>query len=463
MPGYVYCQSDDEIYVNLYVASSGQVSLTSTTVSLTQQGGYPWDGNMTIQVDPQQTGKFTIYIRIPGWARNEPLPSDLYDYKVQTAESAALDVNGTPVTLNVQNGYVAINRTWQAGDEIHVSLPMSVRQVLAHPNISACEDQVAIERGPIVYCAEWPDFNSHTVTHLYVPGSAAFEIEYRDDMLSDPTIVNKGNVITGTIKGLYEQVGGGTLELDEAFTAIPYYAWAHRGAGQMAVWLPTLSSMATPVPLPTPEELIGHWTLDETSGTTANDSGTKNLDGSLENGLSFNNDSVSGQIGNALDFDGSNDYIDLPNGFNDFVKGCTISLWVYPTAVQNWARFIDFGNGSSSDNIWFGRRSNSDDLAFECWAGGSSNGLVTAADAITLNQWQMFTVTVDSGGNARLFKNGLLIQTGTSAPTSVTRTNNYIGRSNWSADDYYQGRIDDLRIYNYGLSDTEVMALYTGQ
>lgn len=217
------------------------------------------------------------------------------------------------------------------------------------------------------------------------------------------------------------------------------------------------------IPVSYPLELLGHWTLDETSGTTANDSGSKGMDGILQNELSFDTNSVDGQIGKALVFDGTDDYIDVPDGFGEFSNGCTISVWVYPTAVKNWARFIDFGNGSASDNIWFGRRSSSSDLAFECWSGSSSNGLVTAANAITLNEWQLFTVTADRLGNVRLFKNGQLVQTGTSAPASVNRTNNYLGRSNWSADSYYQGRMDDVRIYNYNLSDAAVMALYNGQ
>lgn len=463
VPGYVYARSNNAIYVNLYVASTGIVPLPDNDVQLVQEGGYPWDGNMTITVNPQQSGPFTIYMRIPGWARNLPVPGDLYAYKTQNTETVTLDINGTSVPLNVQKGYVAVTRSWQTGDQIHLSLPMPICQVISHPSVAADVNRVALERGPIVYCAEWPDFDSSTVTHLYIPDGVTLTAEYRNNMLDDPTIVNKGNIITGTVKGVYATAGGGSVEQDEAFTAIPYYAWAHRGAGQMAVWLPMVSSLTVPAPAPTPSELVGYWTLDETSGTTAADTSGKGLEGTLMNGLSFNNDSVSGQVGRALDFDGTNDYIDLPDGFSDFVKGCTISLWVYPTAVKNWARFVDIGNGSASNNIWFGRRSSSNDLAFECWSGGSSNGLVTAANAISLNSWQMLTVTVDRLGNVKLFKNGQLIQTGTSKPSSVSRTNNYIGRSNWSADEYYQGYMDDIRIYNYNLSDADVQSLYIGQ
>ena len=462
VPGYVYCNDDDEIYVNLYVAGSGRLHLPQAAVILTQQGGYPWNGNIAIAVDPNRPAEFTVHLRIPGWARNQPVPGDLYTYKTASSQTAAVDVNGTPVPLNIVKGYVSICRTWQAGDAIRLSLPMPIRQVQAHPNVAACIGQVALERGPIVYCAEWPDFDGRSVFHLYVPETAALAGEYRENMLGDPTIVNKGCVLTGTVKGVYEAEGGGTVERDEPFTAIPYYAWAHRGAGPMSVWLPDNASRATPIPLPTPSELVGRWTLDETSGTIADDSGAGNMDGTLMNGLSFSADSVPGPVGTALSFDGSDDYIDLPDGFGDFAKGCTISLWACPTAVRNWARFMDLGNGAASNNIWFGRQGTTGNLAFECWSGSGSNGLVAAPDAIALNEWQMFTVTVDGFGNVRLFKNGQPIQTGTSAPASIRRTNNYIGRSNWSADAYYQGHLDDVRIYNYNLSDAEVLDLYAG-
>ena len=462
VPGYVYCKDDDEIYVNLYVASTGTIELTDTDVSLTQVGSYPWQGDMAITVDPETAGAFTIKLRIPGWSQNQPLPGDLYSYKQQSTEQVSLDVNGETIPLDVQKGYVAINRIWQAGDVIHVSLPMPVRQVQANANIAACTNQVAIERGPIVYCAEWPDYENNSVFHLYVPDQSQFEFQYSDDMLGDATISNKGNIITGIVKGVYEDEGGRVIQQDEAFKAIPYYAWAHRGAGQMTVWLPDNAGLTTPIPQPTPKELIGHWPVEETSGATAYDASGKENNGTLSNGLSFGDDTVPGQVGNALSFDGVDQYIDLPDGLNDFNKGCTISLWVYPTAVQTWSRFVDFGNGSSSDNIWFGRRAGSNDLIFECWSGSSNNGSVYAADAIVLNQWQMFTVTVDSSGNVRLFKNGNLIQTGSSMPSSVIRTNNYIGRSNWSGDEYYQGYMDEIRVYNYNLTDGEVSGLYSG-
>jgi len=462
LSGYVYSRTQDKLYINLYAAGTAEFPLADTEVAVIQAGGYPWDGKMTITVSPAQPAEFTIYLRIPGWAQNHPVPGDLYTYADCGSPSVTLDVNGTIVPLNLQKGYAAIRRTWQSGDQIHLSLPMAVRLVRAHPNVSACRGQAAVERGPIVYCAEWPDFAEQTVFHLYIPDSAVFESEYRDNMLGESAIVNKGCIIRGTVKGLYEAEGGGIEERQETFTAIPYYAWAHRGAGPMTVWFPTDPNLAVPVSLPSPPELIGYWRLDETSGTAAADSSGKGMNGTLMNGLSFSANSVPGKVNTALSFDGRDDYIDLPDGFDDFRGGCTISLWVYPTAVKSWARFIDFGNGAASDNIWFGRQGSTSNLAFECWSGSSVSGLVVAENAISLNEWQMFTVTADSFGNVRLFKNGQLIQTGTAKPSSIIRTCNYIGRSNWSADAYYAGRLDEIRIYNYNLDDAAVSALYNG-
>ena len=463
VPGYVYCKDDDEIYVNLYIASTGSVSLAETDVSLTQVGSYPWQGDMAITVTPDTASDFTVKLRIPGWTQNQPLPSDLYSYKQQINDPVTIDVNGESIPVNINKGYVAINRTWQPDDVIHISLPMNIRQVKAHANIDACTDQVAIERGPIVYCVEWPDYVNNTVFHLVVPDQPQLNVQYQDNMLNDSSIVNKGNIITGTVKALYQSEQGDVVQQNEPFKAIPYYAWAHRGTGPMTVWLADTPDRATPIPQPTPNEMVAHYSLDETSGTIAYNLSGKEFNGTLADDFSFDSASVPGPVNNALSFDGTNQYIDLPDGLYDFSKGCTISLWVYPTAVQSWSRFIDFGNGSASDNIWFGRRSDSNDLAFECWSGGSNNGMVSAANAITLDEWQMFTVTVDSSGNARLFKNGQLIQTGNTMPTSVNRTNNYIGRSNWSGDAYYQGSMDDIIIYNYNISDSEVADLYSGQ
>ncbi|AQQ08770.1 hypothetical protein L21SP3_00560 [Sedimentisphaera cyanobacteriorum] len=460
IPGYVYARSEDGVWVNLFIPGKAGFELSNTQVEFVQKGGYPWKGNISIEVSPKDEARFTVYLRIPGWARNKPVPSSLYRYKEMFDKQPELSVNGKSVPLKTQKGYAAISRKWKSGDKIELNLPMKVRKVLPHPNIKADRGRIAMERGPIVYCAEWPDFNSKRVTHLYIPENAEFKAEYRKDMLGLNGVADKGCVLTGTVKGLFENEKSLAVSKKVDFTAIPYYAWAHRGEGQMAVWLPEEKDLANPIPKPTVKKMLGHWKLEEESGTAAKDSSGQGGTGKLADGLSFDEDSKETAAGSCLHFDGTGDYIKLPEGFDDFVKGCTISVWAYPTAVNRWARFVDLGSGAASDNIFLTREADSNNLIFDSFTGASSSGLVRAEDAVELNEWQMFTAAAGPSGNAKLFKNGKLIADGKIEVSNIKRTRNFIGKSNWSADENFQGLMDDVRIYNYGLSDSQVKQLY---
>ena len=200
-------------------------------------------------------------------------------------------------------------------------------------------------------------------------------------------------------------------------------------------------------------KLVGWWKLDgDATDSSGNDNhGTVNGDPNW----------IPGRIGSALEFDGVDDYVDLSDEMASFGGGFTVTLWAYPTDVKTWARFVDFGNNLTSDNIILGREATSNDLFFEVYAGGSSGGKVTAPGAIELNKWQMFTGTVDEKGHVKLYKNGKLIQKGTTAcPLNIARTRDYIGRSNWEWDEYFEGYIDDVRIYNYTLSEDVLKTIY---
>lgn len=185
------------------------------------------------------------------------------------------------------------------------------------------------------------------------------------------------------------------------------------------------------------------------------------MHGNLVNGFSFDSNSVPGKNANALSFDGIDDYIKIPEGFSSLEPGFTVSLWAYPTAVKSWARFIDFGNGENADNIIFARLGSSDDLVMHTYDGTSAGSRVTASDTIELNKWQFFAASIDSNGNAALYKNGEVIGTGTTVcPPSVVRGNNYIGKSNWSSDEYYSGYMDDIRVFNYALSEKQIANIF---
>ena len=228
---YIYAQNDRELYVNLYVGSKAAVTLENTPVKIEQKTSYPWDGNVEISVDPERSRKFAVYVRIPGWVQNRPVPGDLYSYLGASGEKPVLTVNGAPVELRIEKGYVKIERKWKAGDSVKLTLPMPVRKVAAHALVRDDEGRVALERGPLVYCAEWPD-NGGSALNLVVPDEAALTGEFRPDLLGGV------GVVTGEIRAAVRGADGVSVEsIPHALTAIPYYAWANRGKGEMTVWL----------------------------------------------------------------------------------------------------------------------------------------------------------------------------------------------------------------------------------
>lgn len=209
--------------------------------------------------------------------------------------------------------------------------------------------------------------------------------------------------------------------------------------------------------------LVGRWKLNETSGTTANDSSDMNNDGTYTGGVSLNQAGpYPGEAEVAAQFAGDNDYVSLGSINSDFTGGLTVALWARPTSNGSWARFMDIGNGAATDNIFFTRVGTSNDLRLDIQDGslGASQTL-TASDAIINNEWHHYAVTVDNSGNAKIYRDGQLLVSGTTGvPGNVTRSNNYIGRSNWSADAYYQGRMYDVRLYNMAVTSTEIAELY---
>jgi len=246
IPGYVYATRGDSLYVNLFVAGEVSLDMRQQKVSVRQETQYPWDGNVRITVNPEKSAEFGINVRIPGWAIGEPVPGDLYEFMDKSAEAVVIRVNGVDIPIDISQGYVHIRRAWEPGDAIEASFPMPVRRVLANPAVEDDIGKVALERGPIVYCAEWPD-NSGLVSNLILEDKTPLIAERRDDLLNGVT------VIKGEVTALYEgKKGGPTIARKQEFVAIPYYVWAHRGEGEMAVWLAREPSRVRPLPdLPT--------------------------------------------------------------------------------------------------------------------------------------------------------------------------------------------------------------------
>lgn len=230
-PGYVYAQRNGILYVNLFVGDTAKIIVENNSVEIKQETRYPWEGVVKITIDPERSAEFTLNIRIPGWAQNLPVPSDLYRYMRKRNEDVKLTVNGNPFTMDIERGYARIRRRWRRGDVVELDFPMPVRRVICNENVKDNRGKVALERGPLVYCAEWVD-NGGGVLDLLLPDSIELESKYQEDMLGGMVII-KGKVFE--LKKSDD--GKFTGRIDRELIAIPYYAWAHRGEGEMAVWL----------------------------------------------------------------------------------------------------------------------------------------------------------------------------------------------------------------------------------
>jgi len=231
LPGCAYAQRGDVLYVNLFIGGSATIKMAEDIVRLEQQTRYPWDGRVKIIVEPKRSEEFTICVRIPGWARNQPVPSDLYRFLDENFRKVNLKVNGESVDLNIDKGFVSINRKWGKGDCIELNLPMPIRRVVSHKNVKDNAGRTAVQRGPVVYCFEGVD-NPKGVAKLILPANAKLKAEYYGDLL--------GGIVTikGQGKIQQPQAEGQTILENIEVVAIPYYAWAHRGKSEMAVWLP---------------------------------------------------------------------------------------------------------------------------------------------------------------------------------------------------------------------------------
>lgn len=214
IPGYFYAHKDNDIYINLFAAGTATIDTGNNRVNITQQTDYPWEGKIKFIFKPERSNKFSIYIRIPGWARNQPVPTDLYCYNRATDEKISLMVNNKKIKSDIKKGYALINRKWQNGDFIDLLLPMPIRSVISHPKVIENKGKIAIERGPIVYCAEGID-NDDSIGNLKVSGNMRFNSFYESETLNGVAVLKS---------------------LDPNIILVPYYTWANRGKSPMKIW-----------------------------------------------------------------------------------------------------------------------------------------------------------------------------------------------------------------------------------
>jgi len=240
IPGNAYAVAGDRVFVNLFVQGQARVTLPGGNVTIEQQTRYPWDGEVRVRVSPAKAGRFTLMLRVPGWSQDHPVPGDLYRDLTPVRDMVTLKINGLLVPIRLERGFAAVTRDWAGGDVVDLHLPMPVRRVVAHEAVKADQARVAIERGPLVYTAEFVD-NGGRVTNLVLDDQAPLEFQARPALLGGVT------VITGRATAL-KMRNGETVREAAPLTLIPYYAWAHRGKGEMAVWLARQADNARPAP-----------------------------------------------------------------------------------------------------------------------------------------------------------------------------------------------------------------------
>ena len=201
-------------------------------MTLSQTTEYPWNGDITITVDKTAAGQFAMKIRIPGWVRNQVVPSNLYQYSDNKRPGYTVMVNGQEFAANVtEDGYYTVNRKWKKGDKVQLHFDMEPRTVRANNMVSADRGMVAIERGPLVYCAEHPD-NSFDIMGALINQNPQFRLgksEIARTLVQ--TLITDAQTLKFNKQGKLEAQ-------DQTLTLIPYYAWCHRGSGKMRVWMP---------------------------------------------------------------------------------------------------------------------------------------------------------------------------------------------------------------------------------
>jgi DUF1680 family protein len=222
--GYAYGRSDRGVWVHLYGGSVLDRRLPGGRVKLTQETRYPWDGHVRLTVDAAPAEAFSLFLRVPGWATG-----------------ATVRVNRQPEQPPPPGRYAELSRAWKAGDVVELDLPLRPRLVQANPLVEEARNQVAVQRGPLVYCLESPDLPKEVgIQAVTLPRAVRLTPRF------DPALLGGVTVLEGMAEAASEPAWGNELYREfrpaapRAFGVklIPYYAWANRGPSEMTVWLP---------------------------------------------------------------------------------------------------------------------------------------------------------------------------------------------------------------------------------
>ncbi len=231
IPGLIYSTYADTLLINLYASNKARIAINNTDIEVIQETGYPWHGKVKITVNPVKDHEFTVKLRIPYWARNIAVPGDLYHYDRDYPMVINVAVNGENIQYQQNMEYVTIKRRWHKGDRIDLSFPMQVKKIVANPSVKENLNKIAIEYGPLVYCAEEAD-NTADIDKVLLKEDGVFQAEFRNDLLGGIIIIN------GEARATDNKATRAQKTAQDKLTLIPYYAWSNRGKGKMKVWFP---------------------------------------------------------------------------------------------------------------------------------------------------------------------------------------------------------------------------------
>lgn len=235
IPGYIYAQKGTDVFVNLYIGSETTYAIDSkNNVTIKQTSNMPWEGNVKIQVGTNNKKgiNFTLNLRVPGWIEGQVFPTDLYTAKEKSQIGEILKVNGLVVAASkTKNGYFTINRLWKNGDVVELNLPMNTQEILSHEKIETNRNLVAVQRGPLMYCAEFAD-NDGKTSNIIFNKSNNFSSNFEPNLLNG-VITLSTNAKTFNFTDQEINTSLKTIKL------IPYYARSNRGIGEMRLWFPT--------------------------------------------------------------------------------------------------------------------------------------------------------------------------------------------------------------------------------
>lgn len=217
MPNLVYATHKKDVYVNLFMSNKAMIPIQDKTIDIEQTTNYPWDGKVAIKVSPREQLNFTLKVRIPGWVRNQVVPGSLYKYADESPINYKVWLDGVEVKdVQLNNGYLEINRDWSDSSLIEISFPMQIRHIIANENVKELRSQKALEYGPLIYCAEEID-NMGFFDQINFLEKGNYSVEMNPDFLGGINIIKKE-------------------EANKEFIFIPYYSWSNRGIGRMKIW-----------------------------------------------------------------------------------------------------------------------------------------------------------------------------------------------------------------------------------